>query len=115
MKNKIIELSKQGKVDEIRFINTDDLTEEYIGDLGKFAGRQPKEIMPEAKTVIVFSTYIGKFVTDFSARYGRTSRLVLSGYYANIVKPLIPIQEFLISEGYKAHIVDGESDEVSIP
>lgn len=115
MKNRIIELSKDANADEIRFIDADDLTEDHIGDVQKFAGRQAKNIMPEAKTVIVFSTYIGKFVTDHSAQYGRTSRLVLSGYYANIVRPLTPIKEYLESQGYKALIVDGENDDDSIP
>lgn len=115
MKNRIIELSKEAYIDEIRFINADDLTEDHIGDVQKFKGRQVKDIMPEAKTVIVFSTYIGKFVTDFSSKYGRMSRLVLSGYYANIVKPLSSIQEYFVSKGYKAYIVDGESEDTSIP
>jgi epoxyqueuosine reductase QueG len=115
MKNKIIELAKAGCMDEIRFIDADDLTEAHVGDVQKFAGRQPKAIMPEAKTVIVFSTYIGRFVTRSSPQYGRTSRLVLSGYYANIVKPLIPIREYLEAQGFRACVIDGESEEQSIP
>ena len=115
MKRKITELAGEGCIDEIRFIDAEDLTEAHIGDVQKFAGRQPKKIMPEAKTVIVFSTYIGRFVTKFSTEYGRTSRLVLSGYYANIVKPLTPIKEYLESRGYKACIIDGEDDDESIP
>ena len=115
MKSNIITLAKENRIDEVRFINADNLTEDHIGDLPKFAGRQPADIMPDAKTVIVFSTYIGKFVTDPSKQYGRTSRLVLSGYYANIVKPLMPIKEYLEAQGHKAVILDGESDDASIP
>jgi epoxyqueuosine reductase len=43
------------------------------------------------------------------------SRLVLAGYYANVVRPLAPIKEYLNSCGYEAVITDGESDEKSIP
>lgn len=115
MKSNIITLAKENRIDEVRFINAGNLTEYHIVDLQKFAGRQPADIMPDAKTVIVFSTYIGKFVTDPSKQYGRTSRLVLSGYYANIVKPLMPIKEYLEALGQKAVILDGESDDASIP
>ncbi len=115
MRSNIIKLAKENRIDEIRFIDADDLTEDHIGEPEKFAGRQPKDIMPDVKTVIVFSTYIGKFATDTSQEYGRTSRLVLSGYYANIVKPLIPIKEYLEALGHKAVILDGESDDASIP
>lgn len=86
VKNNIIKLAKENYIDEIRFIDGDNLTEKHIGDLKKFAGRHPVDIMQDVKTVIVFSTYIGKFSTVHSAEHGRTSRLVLSGYYANIVK-----------------------------
>ncbi len=115
MKNNIIKLAKENYIDEIRFIGGDNLTEKHIGDLEKFSGRQPSDIMPRVKTVIVFSTYIGKFSTVHSAGYGRTSRLVLSGYYANIVKPLKPIKKYLEALGHKAVILDGEIDDASIP
>ncbi|NLT47613.1 MAG: epoxyqueuosine reductase [Clostridiales bacterium] len=115
MKSNIINLAKENHIDEIRFIDAENLKEDHIGDLQKFQGRQPLDIMPDAKTVIVFSTYIGRFVTDTSHHFGRTSRLVLSGYYANIVKPLKPIKEYLESLGHKAMIIDGESDDASIP
>lgn len=115
MKNEVIELSKTGHIDEIRFIDADKLTDDYLGDERKFAGRQPADIMPAAKTVIIAAIYIGGFATAYRPGYGRMSRLVLSGYYANIVKPLLPIKEYLISRGWKAVVMDGESDEKSIP
>ncbi len=115
MRNEIIELSKSGYIDELRFINSECLTEAYIGNERKFVGRQPTDIMPNAKTVIIACIYIGGFVTNSSPEYGRMSRLVLAGYYANIVRPLEPIKEYLISCGYEAIIMDGESDEKAIP
>ena len=115
MKDEIIELSRISYIDEIRFIDSDQLTDDYIGDERKFAGRQPTDIMPDAKTIIIAAVYIGRFITINRPGYGRMSRLVLSGYYSNIIKPLMPIQEYLISRGYKAIIMDSGSDIKSIP
>ncbi|NCB41980.1 MAG: hypothetical protein EOM59_05120 [Clostridia bacterium] len=39
----------------------------------------------------------------------------MSGFYANIVNPLKPIRDFLIEQGYKAHICDGYADDNSFP
>lgn len=102
-------------IDEVRFIDAGDLTEEHVGNVSKFKGRQPQDIMKEAKSIIVTSIYIGKFVTDYNKDFGRMSRLVLSGYYANIVNPLLPIADLLKSKGYLAIIMDGESDNKTIP
>jgi epoxyqueuosine reductase QueG len=115
MRNEIIERSKSGYIDELRFIDSDRLTETFIGDERKFVGRQPTDIMPNAKTVIVACIYIGGFVTNCSPEYGRISRLVLSGYYANIVRPLESIKKYLFSCGYEAIIMDGEGTEPPIP
>ena len=115
MRDEIIGLSKISYIDEIRFIDSNKLTDDYIGDERKFIGRQPTNIMPDAETIIIAAIYIGGFVTANYPEYGRMSRLVLSGYYSNIVKPLIPIKEYLMSCGYKAIIMDSESDIKSIP
>ena len=108
LKNHLIELARNNYIDEIRFIDADDLTEVHIGNQQKFVTRQPHAIMPEAKSIIVCSAYIGAFVTNNSAEYGRMSRLVLSGYYANIMKPLEPLSNLLRTKGYRAKIMDGE-------
>lgn len=102
-------------IDEVRFIDASELTEEHVGNVSKFKGRQPQDIMKEAKSIILTSIYIGKFVTDYNKDFGRMSRLVLSGYYANIVNPLLPIADLLKSKGYLAKIMDGESDDKTIP
>ncbi|WP_206459102.1 epoxyqueuosine reductase [Anaerovorax sp. IOR16] len=115
LKERIREIAVKELIDEVRFIDADDLTEDYVGNVSQFKGRQPQDIMKGAKSVILTSVYIGKFVTDTNQDFGRMSRLVLSGYYANIVKPLHPIIELLKSEGYRAEIMDGESDDKTIP
>ncbi|MHC1722365.1 MAG: epoxyqueuosine reductase [Aminipila sp.] len=115
LKERIRAIAAEQLIDEIRFIDAGDLTEEHIGDVNKFKGRQPQDIMKGAKSVIMTSVCIGKFVTNYNNDFGRMSRLVLSGYYANIVKPMLPIIELLKSEGYRAELIDGESDSTAIP
>jgi epoxyqueuosine reductase len=115
MKSEIYRVAYENLIDEVRFIDADDFTTAHVGDLEKFVSRHPRDILPGAKSVIVFSTYIGMFATDTSPAYGRTSRLVLSGYYANIVSPLLPIVNYLEHQGYAALLSDGEIDEESIP
>jgi epoxyqueuosine reductase len=109
------EIAKEHLIDEIRFIDAEDLTEDHVGDPQKFSNRQPKTIMPGAKSIILAAIYIGKFVTASDANHGRMSRLVLSGYYANIVKPMEALREELIKSGYRALLLDGENDEEQIP
>jgi epoxyqueuosine reductase len=115
MKSEIYRLAYESLIDEVRFIDADDFTTAHVGDLAKFVGRHPRDILPGAKSIIVFSNYIGMFETENSPTYGRTSRLVLSGYYANIVSTLLPIVNYLEDQGYTALVSDGEIDEESIP
>lgn len=115
MKNKIITLAKSNLVDEIRFIDAQPLTDAFVGNPGLFKGRQPQDILPAAKTVIMVSIYIGKFASPPAGEYGRMSRLVLSGFYTNIVRPLLPIKEYLESQGYQALVMDGSTEDSAIP
>ena len=115
LKELIKEIATKQLIDEVRFIDARDLTKEHVGDVNKFKGRHPRDIMKEAKSVIVTSVYIGEFATNNNKDFGRMSRLVLSGYYANIVKPMLPIIELLKSEGYRVELIDGEGDSTGIP
>ena len=78
--------------------------------------RNPKLSLPDAKTIIVAGIYIGGLTlpvwTDF--RYGRTSRLYLSGFFLDVVKPLQPIAAFLKKEGYKTIICNSKTSDGSI-
>lgn len=46
--------------------------------------------------------------------YGRTSRLYLSGFFLDVVKPLEPIADFLRQNGYQAIICDSSMEGGSI-
>jgi epoxyqueuosine reductase len=78
--------------------------------------RDPKLTLPNAKSIIVAGIYIGGVTLPAwgNAWYGRTSRLYLSGFFLDVVKPLLPIAEFLRQEGYQTKICDGSLEEGSI-
>lgn len=114
IKEKIIKIARSNLIDHVRFIDTEPLTEEHVGYPSLFVGRQAKDIMPEARTVILVSVYIGKFESPSSDEYGRMSRLALSGFYANVNTPIIPIVKYIKSEGFKAILIDGSSNNESI-
>ena len=78
--------------------------------------RDPKLSLPDAKTIIVAGIYIGGVTlpawTD--PWYGRTSRLYLSEFFLDVVKPLEPIVAFLRDEGYGAILCESATSEGSI-
>ncbi|MCP4673531.1 MAG: epoxyqueuosine reductase [Desulfobacula sp.] len=78
--------------------------------------RDPKLTMPSAKSIIVVGTYIGSVTMPEwkDPWYGRTSRLYLSGFFLDVVKPLEPIAHYLIKKGYQARICDGSIEGESI-
>lgn len=116
LRDTITNLARQNLVDEVRFVDAKNLPESLLGFDGKrFIGRQPREIMPDAETVILFGTYIGAFYLERKPGIGRTTRLTLSGFYSNVVKPLHAIAQALAGEGFETHVVDTETDEVSVP
>jgi epoxyqueuosine reductase QueG len=72
--------------------------------------------LPNAKSIIIAGIYIGGVTMPQwkNAWYGRTSRLYLSGFFLDVVKPLTPLAEFLRQEGYQTKICDGTLEEGSI-
>ena len=55
--------------------------------------RDPKLSIPDSKSIIVAGIYIGGLTLPVwtDTRYGRTSRLYLSEFFLDVVKPLDPI------------------------
>ena len=105
-------LAKDCLLEEIRFV---DIKE--IELLPEFDNRQPKDILSDARCVIISSIYIGAFFLEGweKGTHVKTSRLTLSGFYFNVVDPLKPIADYLIAKGYEAVICDGFVEEKSIP
>lgn len=73
--------------------------------------RDPKLSLPGAKSIIVAGIYIGGLTLSGWAdpRYGRTSRLYLSEFFLDVVKPVEPIADFIKSEGYQAIVCSSGS------
>jgi epoxyqueuosine reductase QueG len=78
--------------------------------------RNPKLSLPDAKTIIVAGIYIGGVTLPKWANpwYGRTSRLYLSGFFLDVVKPLTPIVSLLKNEGYRAIVCESSESDSSI-
>jgi len=72
--------------------------------------------MPSAKTIIMAGIYIGKFALPIwqNSRYGRTSRLFLSGFFLDVVKPLEPMADLLREAGFQAMVCDDSIEKGSI-
>jgi len=64
--------------------------------------RDPRLSLPDAESIIVAGIYIGGLTLPAWSNdwYGRTSRLYLSGYFSDVIKPLEPIANFLRKAGY---------------
>lgn len=115
LKKEIVRLASSRFIDQVRFIDARPLTADLLGRPEKFIGRQPTDILPSAKSVIVFTIYIGKFAAPSTREYGRMSRLVFSGFYKNIVKELRPVQALLEAQGHRAVITDEAAEGASLP
>lgn len=99
-------------MNEIRFIDAEALEPREL-----FSGRQPKDLMPEAKSLVIATVYIGGFALPGADPdlHGKMSRLVLSGFYWNVVEPLKPLRDYLVSQGYQAVIYDGILENDCVP
>ena len=113
LSEKIRNLSESTGIDAIGFA----AATEFSGyALSRHQRRDPKLTLPNAKSIIVAGIYIGGVTMPEwkNAWYGRTSRLYLSGFFLDVVKPLEPIGELLKNEGFQAKICDGSKEGGSI-
>jgi epoxyqueuosine reductase len=106
LSEKITSLAESLGIDAIGFTAASEF-HDYL--LDQHRRRDPKLTLPNAKSIIVAGIYIGGVTMPEweNQWYGRTSRLYLSGFFLDVVKPLEPISEFLKTEGYQAIICDG--------
>lgn len=86
---------------------------DYI--LRKSPRRDPRISLPGARAIIVAGVYIGGLALPRweDPCYGRTSRLYLSGFFLDVVKPLQPIIDLLKASGHQAVICDGSAEDGS--
>lgn len=110
---KIRELAVSAGIDELGFTHAAEFCGYPVA--GSKRG-DPLLSMPEARSIIVAGIYIGglKLPIWDDPAFGRTSRLYLSGYFADVVEPLEPIRSFLTQQGYSALICESIESERSI-
>ncbi len=110
---KIRELATRAGIDELGFTGASEFCGYAIAGSKR---RDPGLSLPDARTIIVAGIYIGglKLPVWLDPFFGRTSRLYLSGYFADVVEPLEPIRFFLTEQGYSALICESIESERSI-
>jgi epoxyqueuosine reductase len=106
LSEKIRNFSETAGIDVVGFAEAS----EFSGyALKQHQRRNPKLTLPNARSIIVAGIYIGGVTMPGwkNPWVGRTSRLYLSGFFLDVVKPLEPVAELLKSEGYHTEICDG--------
>lgn len=100
-------------IDALGFAGASEFTDYALSNSRR---RDPKLSLPDAKTIIVAGIYIGGLTLPAWTNpwYGRTSRLYLSEWFLDVVKPLEPIVELLKNEGHDAIVCDGTANHGSI-
>ncbi len=113
LSKKIRHLAHSAGIDVLGFADASDFSNYALSNSRR---RSPKLSLQDARTIIVAGIYIGGLVLNEweNPWYGRTSRLYLSGFFLDAVKPLEPILKLLINEGYQAITCDSSSEEGSI-
>jgi len=113
LSKKIRDLAESNGIDILGFTDAS----EFKGYAVKDSLRQSPELsLPEAEIIIVAGIYIGGVTLPSwtNQMFGRTSRLYLSEFFLDIVKPMEPIADLLKNEGYKAIISNSETNEGSV-
>ena len=113
LSEKIRTLADSAGIDAVGFTQASEFSG-YL--LNQHPRRNPKLALPNAKSIIVGGVYIGAVTMPEwkNAWYGRTSRLYLSEYFLDVVKPLAPIVDFLKNEGYQTIVCNDSVENGSI-
>ena len=113
LSEKITDLAPTIGIDALGFTDALEFKDYALSDSRR---RDPKRSLPDAKTIVVAGIYIGGLTLPAWTNpwYGRTSRLYLSEWFLDVVKPLEPIVDLLKEERYQALVCDGTADNGSI-
>jgi epoxyqueuosine reductase QueG len=113
LSKEIRSLAESIGIDAIGFTEASEFTG-YV--LNQHQRRDPKLALQNARSIIVAGIYIGGVTMPEwnNPWYGRTSRLYLSEFFLDVVKPLAPMADFLKNMGYQAIICDGLKEGCSI-
>lgn len=110
---KIRELAQASGIDAIGFASASPFSG-YAWE--KSIRRDPSLTVQNAESIIVAGIYIGGLTLPVwnNREYGRLSRLYMSGFFLDVIKPLEPVVQLLKDEGYKAEVSNSSSGETSI-
>ncbi len=113
LSKKIRSIAHASGIDALGFADASEFTGYAINSSKR---RNPKLSLADAQTIIVAGIYIGGLTLPAwsNSWYGRTSRLYLSTFFLDVVKPLEPIAAFLRDQGYRAIICESSENENSI-
>ncbi len=113
LSDKIRDLAHSTGIDVLGFAETYTFSD-YL--LTHSRRTDPKLSLQDANTIIIAGIYIGGLTLPAwkNPWYGRTSRLYLSEFFLDVVKPLEPIVNLLKNEGYQAIVCDDSAKEGSI-
>lgn len=113
LSEKIRNLADSTGIDTLGFAEVSEFSDYALNSSPR---RNPKLSLPDAKTIIVAGVYIGGLTLPVWTNpwYGRTSRLYLSEFFLDVVKPLEPIINLLKNQGYKAIVCDDSKEDGSI-
>lgn len=104
--DEIRDLARKEGIDVVRFARAEPF-EGYL--VPGSPRRDPRLSLPTANSIVVVGIYIGGFYLPNwdDPAVGRISRLVLSGFYSDVVDPLGSISSLLRDRGFQALVCDG--------
>jgi epoxyqueuosine reductase QueG len=108
LSEKIRVLADSMEIDTLGFADASEFSNYALRDSRR---RDPQLSLPGAKSIIVAGIYIGDVTLPSWGNpwYGRTSRLYLSEFFLDVVKPVEPIADLVKNEGYQAIVCDSGS------
>ncbi len=117
MKNSMLEerirsIAAEQSIDTIGFTDAAPFTDYQWKDSKRI---DPANTVKKASSLIITGIYIGGMTLPAwdDPALGRTSRLYLSEFFLDVIKPLKPLRDHLRAEGYRAEICDSSREETS--
>jgi epoxyqueuosine reductase len=109
----IFKIGEEEHIDVLRFTHASPFGDYSLANSPR---RDPKLSLPSARSIIVCGIYIGGFLLPDWEKpgIGKTSRLFLSGFYADVVTPLKRIIDVLDARGYNSIICDTSNPDSSV-
>lgn len=113
MSDKIRDLAAAEGIDALGFADAAEFSSYVLKGTRR---HDPRQSLPTAGSIIVAGIYIGGMSLPAweDPWVGRTSRLLLSGFFLDVVEPLQPIVDLLKQDGHQAMVCDGSREDGSI-